>query len=199
MTYIKVGCPKCGRTYTKAIYGFVNEPIGISLSQCSGCGEVFMNKMHKEWIQMSNIKKFFSVAPRGNICIIPLPILICFLLLKLFFPGVLDAEKPDNVGTTMLLFGAIIAIFYIFFLYVTVCIRINSSGFQKRYISSIQRTRNETYKSLLEKTGTIYGEEIPKFIWISSKTREKYNKILSGLKAAKNISVPNLYNSITNI
>ena len=77
MTYITKRCGKCGFTHRASIYGYVHNPIGVPVSRCPQCGELYRERQNREWVQMSPFKKYRSIHPRG--------------WAMAFFPGILLA------------------------------------------------------------------------------------------------------------
>ena len=148
-TTIRMECPNCNYSYRTSIYGYVEDPIGIPFTQCPRCNQIFKDKKHKEWFQMSPIKKYFSISPRGNIIsIFPacLPLFLC-----------LTAELENA-------FWGILIASYFLASYIVIAIRVNSKTCMKRIISSISRTNNKEYAQLLSDCGKTYGYSIPKVL-----------------------------------
>ena len=154
-TYIRIGCPKCNYSYRTSVYGYVEDPIGVPLMRCPRCNNLFRDNKHKEWIQMSPIKKYFSISPRGNI-------LSIFLS---FIPMIIFVRSNIELGT-IAFWGSLVAAWLIFD-YIVISIRINCSDRLDTIISSISRTNDESYAKLLSQFGEIYGYSIPKFLIVT--------------------------------
>jgi len=64
-TFIRKACPKCGHSASMAVHNYVGEPIGQPLSVCPSCGAIAWDSEHREWIQMSPVRKFYAILPQG--------------------------------------------------------------------------------------------------------------------------------------
>lgn len=159
-THIQIRCRKCGHTFNRSVYGYMEDPIGIPLMKCPRCDEVYKDNKHKEWIQMSPIKKYFSISPTGNI----LSLFLCFIPILIALKlGIIEDTNYPTVQTNLIFWGTLLVSWFVCH-YIIVCIRANCWKFYNRLIYSIARTRNEAYAQTLSKFGKIYGESIPKIV-----------------------------------
>ena len=183
-TYIRIGCPKCNYSYSTSVYGYVEDPIGVPLTRCPRCNNISRDNKHKEWIQMSPIKKYFSISPRGNI-------LSIFLA---FIPMIILVRNNIEIGD---MFFGILAVSWIIADYIVISIRVNCQNCLERIISSISRTNDESYAQLLSQFGKIYGNSIPKILFLSKSNRASLAYAIKTRKT-QNIVIPTFSNSINN-
>ena len=182
-TYIRIACPKCNYSYSKSIYGYVEDPIGIPLTRCPRCNNILRDNKHKEWIQMSPIKKYFSIAPRGNI----LAIFLAFI--PMLFLVWSDIDFGDGV------FWGGLAVSWLISDYIVMSIRVNCKNCLDRIVSSISRTNNESYAELLSQFGEIYGYSIPKVLLFTKANKASIEYAVKNRKAKK-IVIPTFSSSI---
>lgn len=188
-THIRIGCPNCGYSYRKSIYGYVEDPIGIPLTRCPMCDRVFKYGKHKEWLQMSPIKKYFSVSPRGNIVSI-------FLAWIPMIPFArLNIKVPDDLVLWVVL--GVLAVSWFIADYIVIAIRINSQVCMERIISSISRTNNEEYAEMLSRIGKIYDNSIPKVLMLTHANKKQLEYTIKN-KITRNVIVPTFEKSINN-
>lgn len=184
MTYIRIQCSRCGYVHKESIYGYVEDPIGIPFTMCPRCKKIHKDTKHKEWIQMSLLKKYFSISPRGNYIALFLA-LVPMMLICVF------SDVPGPSFFPFLIFS------YIMCQYIIVTIRVNSRGFRKKIAASIGRTRNKQYAQILSEHGAFYGEGIPPFIIFPTQSQNLLNiEIMSMIK--DDIRIPDFSESITN-
>ena len=184
-THIRMGCPNCKYSYSTSIYGYVNDPIGIPLTRCPRCGQIFKDSKHKEWIQMSPIKKYFSIAPRGNFVSI-------FLAL---IPMIVYARS--NIELDNIAFGGFLIASWLVANYIVIAMRINSRSCMERITSSISRTNNEEYAQLLSKFGKTYSYSIPKVLILTRANKEILEYIIQN-NITEYVTIPTFENSIKN-
>lgn len=185
-TYIRIGCPKCNYSYRTTIYGYVEDPLGIPLTRCPRCNQTFRNNKHKEWIQMSPIKKYFSIAPRGNI-------LSMFLAM---IPMIALVRSNIEIGSGAMFFGILAASWFVAD-YLVILFRINSKTCINRIISSISRTNNEAYAKLISNFNRLYDYSIPKILMLTPSNKELIENAIKNNKK-KQIVIPSFENSINN-
>lgn len=183
-THIRMGCPNCGYTYSTSVYGYVEDPIGIPLTRCPRCSQIFKDSKHKEWIQMSPIKKYFSISPRGNIVSI-------FLA---FIPMIIFVRSNIELGDAF--WGVLIASWFVAN-HIVIAIRVNSQACMERIISSVSRTNDEEYAQLLSKFGKIYDHSIPNVLMLTRANKELLEYTIKN-KKTENIIIPTFTNSINN-
>lgn len=170
---VRKRCPHCGHTYTVYIYGYVEDPLGIPFSTCPSCYEAVPERSHKEWIQMSPLKKYFAIYPRGwAMAFFPslaVSVLLMFLYLKVMslFGGISPNSGAGGFGIFLLFFG------YWLTLHLFIQMRANSAKFLDGLIASLRRSRNPEYRAILEKMGRIYDEQMPRLIRLSQKSQDR--------------------------
>lgn len=184
-THIYMGCPKCGYSCRGSIYGYVEDPLGVTLTKCPRCGQIFKDSKHKEWLQMSPIKKYFSIAPRGNFVSI-------FLALLPAMAISFEAHIESGIGIL-----GILAVSWLIADYIVIAIRVNSKARMDCIISSISRTNNENYVRMLSKFGKIYDNSIPKVLLLTRANRERLENTIKN-KKTEGINIPTFENSISN-
>ena len=182
--YIRIRCPKCNYLYSTYVYGYVEDPIGVPLTQCPRCNNISKDSKRKEWIQMSPIKKYFSISPRSNIlstflALIPMIILSC-----------------NNIEVGKMFLGVLI-VSWIIADYIVISIRVNCRSCLDRIISSISRTNNESYAQHLSKLGKIYGNSIPKVLFLSKSNRASFEHAIK-TRVVQDIVIPTFSDSINN-
>ncbi len=188
-TYINMKCKKCGYSYRTSIYGYMEDPIGIPIMRCPNCNELYKDAKHKEWIQMSPIKKYFSISPMGNLLSMFIAIIPVFLLSKICNFG----DEPST--TNNLIFLGSLFVSWLICNYVVICIRANCWKFYDRIIPSISRTRNEPYTKILSRFGKIYGEAIPRFVIFTKASRATIEYEVENNKT-DNFEIPTFSDSI---
>ena len=184
-TYIRIECPKCNYSHSTSVYGYVEDPIGVPLMRCPQCGNIVRNNNHKEWIQMSPLKKYFSISPRGNI-------LSIFLS---FIPIIILVRSNIEFGNGA--FWGILAASWLISDYLVISIRVNCRNCLNRIISSISRTNDESYAELLSQFGKIYGNSIPKVLFLTKANKTSIEYVVKNSKT-ENIVIPTFSNSINN-
>lgn len=113
-----------------------------------------------------------------------------------FFRKVSGLGLPDS--TRSLILWGIFAVAALIIMYATLCIAVNSSFFISRYIVSVKRTRNQTYRQLISQFGKIYDESLPLFLRFSAKAQSDIAYNLSNPMADSDIRIPTLDESIQN-
>lgn len=197
-TYITRRCGRCGYSVTKSIYGYVNDPFGVPFVRCPKCGAISKDKMHKEWIMMSPVKKFFAIFPRGFAYAIFAAIGLVCLLLALFRNAIFSFFESIPNGLSSVIIISAMLIFVAVFLYIFTLIAVNKDDFYYNYLESIRRTRNEAYYNLLSNHFKIYDEKLPFAIRFSSYRQSLVEYNLDEIKEKKEIFIPSLEDSITN-
>ena len=181
---ISIQCNKCGyihETRKNILSDFFDDPIGFPFIQCPVCHELHADPHRKVWVQLSPIKKFFSVTPRGNYLAGLLSLPLGFLLGR--WLG----------GSAFLYVSAWILAYAVCQLTVT-AIRANSHRFRDRISSSIARTRNDEYAKVLSKYGKLYGEFIPSPVFFTEKSEYKLAIEIDQIRRRKDtISIPSFF------
>lgn len=136
---------------------------------------------------MSPIKKFFSISTGGGN-------LISFFL-ALILPICIFSNLSIEPGGIVP--WAICAVSWFFIYYIIVSIQINRWKCLDRIISSMLRTKNESYANLLCQIGKTYGCEIPKILYITKANKTLIDDAIKNYIPA-NITIPTFGNSINN-
>lgn len=134
---------------------------------------------------MSPIKKYFSIAPRGNVALLPIVsffVLIFWLITK--FESLTE-------------FFVIFVVFWFVADYILITIQVNSQACMDRIISSISRTNNDNYAQILSKFGKIYDCSIPKILRLTRENKERLEDTIKN-KKTEDIIIPTFENSVHN-
>jgi len=182
-THIRMKCPNCNYTYSTSIQGYVEDSIGVPLVRCPRCNQIYKDSEHKEWIQMSSLKKYFSISPRGNI------LSVFIALIPMVFLVRNDIELSRGA-----FWGIIIASWFIVN-YIVISFRVNSKRCIQRIASSISRTNNEAYVALLAKFGEVYDCCIPKILILTRANKELIESAIKNKRVA-DIAVPDFISGI---
>ena len=199
MTYIIRKCNNCGYTYKKSWYGFVDDPIGVRFVKCPRCNAIGKNRVAREWIQMGTWRKYFAINPRGDAFafFLGIPLMILFALLLAGLRGLLGLGEGEALPG--ILIPVIMVLSFGGAHYLLTWRKANSEVFCKRYCASILRTRNEGYRKLLAHEGALNGEELPSFVPLSKKSRERIDHYLRTHPSESNFSIPTIPESIHNV
>lgn len=183
-TYIQVRCSKCGYTHRAVKHGYMTDPIGIPLMQCPSCKAVSRCRDHKEWIQMSPIRKYFAISPRGIFGAVFLAMIPALILAR-------HGNSEALAAWALRLYP----LFWLVFHYILVSIRVNCDKFLCRMVPSVKRTRNEDYRKLLANFGKLYSEDIPKFVLVKNETKKAIALDLKRHKVS-DFEIPSLAESV---
>ena len=205
MTYITKRCGKCGFTHRASIYGYVHNPIGVPVSRCPQCGELYRERQNREWVQMSPFKKYRSIHPRGWAMAFFPGILLAILmgmgmmtLLKAISPVIvlLPAFIRMILGVLFVVLGFV----FPFFLarYLLTCLHVGSESFRVAYCDSILRTRNPEYREYLSKQGPLFDESIPSWVLCTKGARSEIDAYLAGHPDSTEVHIPTFVETINN-
>lgn len=205
MTYITKRCGKCGFTHRASIYGYVHNPIGVPVSRCPQCGELYRERQNREWVQMSPFKKYRSIHPRGWAMAFFPGILLAILmgmgmmtLLKAISPVIvlLPAFIRMILGVLFVVLGFV----FPFFLarYLLTCLHVGSESFRVAYCDSILRTRNPEYREYLSKQGPLFDESIPSWVLCTKGAKSKIDSYLEEHAGSTEVHIPTFVETINN-
>lgn len=212
MTYITKRCGKCGFTHRASIYGYVHNPIGVPVSRCPQCGELYRERQNREWVQMSPFKKYRSIHPRGWAMAFFLGILLAILMglgmmtllqaissASLLLPAFI--QKILSVLYVVLCFvSPVLCFVFPFFLahYMLTCLHVGSESFRVAYCDSILRTRNPEYREYLSKQGPLYDEGIPNWVLCTKGAKEMILAYLDEHTDNVDVKIPTFVETINN-
>lgn len=185
-THVRVTCPKCGFSFHKSMYGYVEDPIGIPLIRCPKCLNIYRDRNHKEWIQMSPMKKYFSIAPRGN-----------FVAIFLAFIPIIAWIDSDFASDSAGAFWMVALLSWAICDYIIISIQANSDRFRERLAVSLARTRDSSYENFLSRFGKLYGEDIPRIIIVTQDSRLKIEREVEDRKSSEFI-IPTFWSGFQN-
>ena len=187
-THIHIRCRNCGYSHSSSVYGYVGDPIGIPFVRCPCCDTVFRDSTHKEWIQCSMIKKYFSISPRGNI----LAFLLAFIPLVAVSKATGFAIAQNMITLLFWLF-----LFWLVIDYAIICFRANTSRFLDRIVPSIARTRDESYRNALSNLGKTYDENLPPFVIFTATSKATLERRVT-IAETLDYKIPTFKDSIRN-
>lgn len=197
-TYITKKCPKCGFKKTVSSYGYMNDPLGIRISRCPACNELFKEKKTKEWIQMKPYQKYRAINPRGRFrvfCIGIFPAAFLAAAITNAIPALETQNGGVNVGVLLVSYLLTCAVLN----YLFTMLEITGKIFQKRYCESIIRSRNPVYLEMLKQEGPVYEEAIPSWILVSKGTRKDMeNYIAKHAADSADFQIPTFLDTIAN-
>lgn len=205
MTYITKRCGKCGFTHRASIYGYVHNPIGVPVSRCPQCGELYRERQNREWVQMSPFKKYRSIHPRGWAMAFFLGILLAILmgmgmmtLLQAIQPAIL--LLPAFIRKFLAVLYFVLCFVFPFFLahYLLTCLHVGSESFRVAYCDSILRTRNPEYREYLSKQGPLFDESIPSWVLCTKGARSEIDAYLAGHPDSTEVHIPTFVETINN-
>ncbi|MBO7251306.1 MAG: hypothetical protein J6V25_01645 [Oscillospiraceae bacterium] len=197
MTYVTKRCGKCGYSHRVAIYGHMDDPIGIRIAKCPSCNHVSKESKTKEWVQMSPYKKYRSINPRGRFRVFCLGIFLCvpvLMMLASLFP--VFQTDVGGIHPILLLIAYPLTCGVLNYLFTSLAL--TSKVFEKRYCNSILRSRNPHYMEFLKQEGRIYGEEIPSWLLCSKKRRQELEHYIRVRSAESNFQIPSFTSTIRN-
>ena len=205
MTYITKRCGKCGFTHRASIYGYVHNPIGVPVSRCPQCGELYRERQNREWVQMSPFKKYRSIHPRGWAMAF-FPGILLAILMGMGMMTLLQAISPVIVllpAFIRMILGVLFVVLgfvFPFFLahYLLTCLHVGSESFRVAYCDSILRTRNPEYREYLSKQGPLFDESIPSWVLCTKGARSEIDAYLAGHPDSTEVHIPTFVETISN-
>lgn len=187
MTHIIIKCRKCGATEHIPVYGYVRNPIGIPFSRCPYCGQLAATGKTAEWIQMTPWTKYLSIHPRAKysafFTAIPLSLPLYAALVFL-----LRSERAVGV-----LFLVALGLAYALAHWLHTILRANNHAFLEQYCESILRTRNHSYRKLLEQNSELFGEELPKWVFLTQSSKATVEQRLAEGMDTADVEIPSLF------
>lgn len=201
-TYVKKKCKNCGYSVSEVVGSYIKEPLGIPLAFCPRCGKIMKDSDRKEWVQMSPLRKFYAINPKGIMYALT-GTLVAMLVMYLIMDAKLG-EKFSEIDTLpdetlkICLFLSVAGIFLILY-YVFTRIAVNKGRFINLYKQSVKRTRNEKYRKLLEPMGKVYDESLPFGLHFSAYNQKQIDYELSHIEEDVKVIIPSLDDSIMNV
>jgi len=172
----------------------------MPVSVCPECGSFYREYGQKEWVQMSPVKKYLSIAPRAYAFAFFGSLLLDVATAGIFF-WITEALHIQIQGNFILasfpfrmLFGNFLLLHYV----ITLCTA-NGEKFRKRLVASIRRTRNPDYRQVLEGIGKLYTEDMPWAVPMSRKGRAAFEAMLAEKPVDTELRYPTMFESIQNI
>ena len=170
--------------------------MNCSLAKCNRCGNLLRNNENLEWVQRTDAQKKRALNPRNPVYALGIS---GILLLILFRLGLFNCFAHVSSGFLIMMiiltpFAALFAIT----LKMLNQLSVNSASFIDRYVESIKRTREPIYGSMIGKSGTIYGEDLPEGMSFSEESKAKIEEALKETYKSPFEFIPLLTESVFN-